>query len=165
MLYKISFLSVVFLSLINCSSQTATNPDNSAPIEVSQSGEITLKAGESKMIKDSGITITFKSVSQDSRCPEGVNCVWAGVATVEIEVTGRATRPLTLQLSTMDNESKGYKTYVNYSGYNISLIDLTPETTSQKGFKALQGQYKVGLKIEKGTGSAEVQQRGGATTK
>ena len=34
-----------------------------------------------------GVTIKFLEVVEDSRCPEGVSCIWAGRAIVKVEVT------------------------------------------------------------------------------
>lgn len=145
MLYKISFLSVVFLSLINCSSQTATNSDNSAPIEVSQSGEITLKEGESKMIKDSGITITFKSVSQDSRCPEGVNCVWEGVAVAELEVKGASKNASHISLATMTSPQQNFSKTAVYDGHQIELKNVLPYP--KQGVE--KGNYTIEVSVHK----------------
>ena len=37
-----------------------------------------------------GLTITFEAVTGDSRCPEGVECVWAGEAHVRLVIEGTA---------------------------------------------------------------------------
>lgn len=39
-----------------------------------------------KQIDLEGFQLVLKNVYNDSRCPEGVNCVWAGDVTVVIEV-------------------------------------------------------------------------------
>ena len=117
------------------------------------SGTIYLKEGQNKFLKEYEMNVTFKGITEDSRCPKDVNCVWAGVATAEVEVMGLATRPTTLKISTMMNESRGYTDTQNFNGYSIKLVELSPETTSAKGFKALKGSYKIGLKITKGNSS------------
>ena len=45
------------------------------------------------------MNVTFKGVSEDSRCPEGAQCIWAGVALAQVEVMGTSTRPMTLNLT------------------------------------------------------------------
>ena len=120
---------------------------------------INLKEGQALYFKDNKTNITFKSMISDSRCPEEVNCIWAGVATAEIELLGPSKRPLTILLSTMDDINKGFQKSVNFDGYNYSLTNVSPGLTSEKGFKALKGQYKVGLKIEKGTSENPILQR------
>ena len=120
---------------------------------------INLKEGQALYFKDNKTNITFKSMISDSRCPEEVNCIWAGVATAEIELLGPSKRPLTILLSTMDDINKGFQKSVNFDGYNYSLTNVSPGLTSEKGFKALKGQYKIGLKIEKGTSENPILQR------
>ena len=122
-------------------------------------GIIYLKEGENKFLKEYEMNVTFKKMTEDSRCPKDVNCIWAGVATAEVELMGLYTRPVTLKLSTMSDAKKGYTKSQEFNGYTISLVKVTPETNSAKGFKALQGSYRIGLQFSKGsTGS-------GTTTK
>ncbi len=122
-------------------------------------GIIYLKEGENKFLKEYEMNVTFKKMTEDSRCPKDVNCIWAGVATAEVEFMGLYTRPVTLKLSTLNDSKKGYAKSQEFNGYTISLVKVTPETNSAKGFKALQGSYRIGLQFSKGsTGS-------GTTTK
>ena len=122
-------------------------------------GIIYLKEGENKFLKEYEMNVTFKKMTEDSRCPKEVNCIWAGVATAEVEFMGLYTRPVTLKLSTLNDSKKGYTKSQVFNGYTVSLMEVTPETTSAKGFKALQGSYRIGLQFSKGsTGS-------GTTTK
>ena len=122
-------------------------------------GIIYLKEGENKFLKEYEMNVTFKKMTEDSRCPKDVNCIWAGVATAEVEVMGLYTRPVTLKLSTMSDAKKGYTKSQEFNGYTITLVEVSPQTTAEKGFKALQGSYRIGLQFSKGsTGS-------GTTTK
>ena len=123
--------------------------EKEASAKVSQSGVIYLKEGENKFLKEYEMNVTFKKMLEDSRCPEGVNCIWAGVATAEVEVMGLATRPVIIKISTMDDASRGYADSQDFNGYQITLSDVAPNTTSDRGFKAMQGQYKIGIKIKK----------------
>ncbi|SFB95019.1 hypothetical protein [Kaistella jeonii] len=123
--------------------------EKEASAKVSQSGVIYLKEGENKFLKEYEMNVTFKKMLEDSRCPEGVNCIWAGVATAEVEVMGLATRPTIIKISTMDDSSRGYADSQDFNGYQITLSDVSPNTTSDRGFKALQGKYKIGIKIKK----------------
>lgn len=43
-----------------------------------------LQIGQPAMVE--GLIITFLSISEDSRCPEGANCIWAGRAKVVLRV-------------------------------------------------------------------------------
>ncbi|MBU8882783.1 hypothetical protein KSK37_06780 [Kaistella sp. DKR-2] len=130
-----------------------------------KSGVIYLKEGENKFVKEYEMNVTFKQLSEDSRCPKDVNCIWAGVATADVEFMGLSTRPVTLKLSTMNDAKKGYSKTQEFNGYSVSLVEVSPETTSAKGFKALKGSYRIGLKITKGSLGDPTTQRGGTTTK
>ena len=122
-------------------------------------GIVYLKEGENKFFKEYEMNVTFKKITEDSRCPKDVNCIWAGVATAEVELMGLYTRPVTLKLSTMSDAKKGYTKSQEFNGYTITLVEVSPQTTAEKGFKALQGSYRIGLQFSKGsTGS-------GTTTK
>ena len=114
-------------------------------------GIVYLKEGENKFLKEYEMNVTFKRIAEDSRCPKDVDCIWAGVATADVEFMGLYTRPVTLKLSTMSDAKKGYSKSQQFNGYTISLVELTPQTTSDKGFKALQGSYRIGLKFIKGS--------------
>lgn len=122
-----------------------------------KNGMITLKEGENKFVKELGMNITFKKIVEDSRCPKDVNCVWAGAATAEIEVMGLETRPKTMKLSTI-NQGEKYSRVQQFNGYDISLDQLTPGTTTEKGMKQLQGTYQIVLKFNK-AGSNPVQKK------
>ena len=113
------------------------------------SNVIYFKEGENKFLKEYETNITFKQITEDSRCPKDVNCIWAGVATAEIEVMGLHTRPVTMKLSTINDANKNYRKSQNFNGFSISLVEISPETTADKGFKALKGSYKIGLKFAK----------------
>jgi hypothetical protein len=39
------------------------------------------------MFQEKGFTLVLKEVVSDSRCPEGLNCIWAGEVTVLIRYT------------------------------------------------------------------------------
>lgn len=128
-------------------------------------GIIYLKEGENKFLKEYEMNVTFNKMTEDSRCPKDVDCIWAGVATAEVEFMGVYTRPVTLMLSTMTDAKKGYSKSQNFNGYTIELVEITPQTTSAKGFKALQGSYRIGLKFTKGKTGNPTTQRTGTTTR
>ena len=49
--------------------------------------EFDLKYGQSAVLSEAGMTLTFKALSEDSRCPEGAVCIWAGNARVLLSVS------------------------------------------------------------------------------
>lgn len=133
--------------------------EKTAKDEQSQSAMMYLKEGETQMMKAEKMKVTFTTMKEDSRCPQDVNCVWAGVATAEIQLLGASKRPLTILLSTMNDPNRGHQQTVNFEGYNYTLVEVSPETTSDKGFKSNLGNYKIALKIEKGESENTILQR------
>ena len=59
-------------------------------VKVSLGQEFSLRIGQSVVITGEDLGIKFLEVSEDSRCPKGVTCVWEGrvVALVEISTNG-----------------------------------------------------------------------------
>ena len=45
-----------------------------------------VKVTQKKCLKKKGFTLVLKEVVSDSRCPDGLNCIWAGEATAIISV-------------------------------------------------------------------------------
>ena len=96
---------------------------------------VTVKAGQQKSAKRSKLKIKFVSVVEDSRCPIGVNCVWAGNAKIKVMVTsarGTETFEMNTGLGPKGNQ---------YDGWAINLDSLTPlpranVTTDPKSYQA-----------------------------
>ncbi len=85
---------------------------------------------------DSDLTIRFKGVANDSRCPVSpmVVCAWAGEATVSFEATSGTeshTIVLTMPGLTRDTTERGDnpKTHMTYRGYVIQIVSLEPQPT------------------------------------
>lgn len=108
---------------------------------------IILKEGERKFLEQQQMNIAFKKVTEDSRCPQGANCVWEGVATAEIELMGVYTRPKTILLSTQSNAQRGYVENFDFAGYRYTLTEITPEPTTRRPAEENKGQYILKLEV------------------
>lgn len=156
MIHKAIILSLGMLTLAGCNAQKETKTSTKTPVAtntketkaVSKEGIIYFAEGENKFLKEYDMNVTFKKVSEDSRCPKGVQCIWAGAAVAEVEVMGTATRPVTLRLATMDNAGKNLFSSAEFNDYTISLAEVTPYPGTE-GAKALNGKYKIGIMIKK----------------
>ncbi|WP_326982757.1 hypothetical protein VUJ46_21800 [Chryseobacterium sp. MYb264] len=159
MLYKTIIFSLGLLTLVNCNAQkepaTATKSSVSETKEkkvkpMNLTGEtLFFKEGENKFLKDYQMNVTFTGISEDSRCPADVNCIWAGAAVADVQVMGTTTRPVNLHLATTDNAGRNYFKSAEFNGYTITLTELTPYPDSKDGVKALNGNYKIGITIKK----------------
>jgi hypothetical protein len=87
---------------------------------------LALPIGETVFLEREGLHVTFSKVLEDSRCPQGVACVWAGVAAVEITVMGTYTRPQTFVLATTALPAKGYGTKQTFNDLQLAMAGLEP---------------------------------------
>jgi len=54
---------------------------------VEPGASFTLAPGETAAVRGTDARLTFKRVTEDSRCPVDVTCVWAGDARIEITIS------------------------------------------------------------------------------
>ncbi len=157
MICKSTLLSLALLTLACCNAQkeTKTSTKTSAVTSAKdspmnkESNIIYFNEGENKFLKEYDMNVTFKGISEDSRCPKGVNCIWAGVAIAQVEVMGVATRPMVLNLATEENEGRKHQRSSSFNGYTVTLAEVTPYPESVNGAKALAGKYRIGITITK----------------
>nr|WP_315029600.1 hypothetical protein [uncultured Chryseobacterium sp.] len=159
MFHKIFILSLGIFALTGCDAQKKIKPDkkghemsSNTPTTRSKDqkeGMIYFKEGENKFLREYQMNVTFKGISEDSRCPEGVNCMWAGLAVAQVQVMGTATRPMVLNLASMDQPARDYHQSADFNGYTISLQEITPYPKAEGGTAALAGKYRIGIIIKK----------------
>jgi hypothetical protein len=165
MFHKVIILSLGIFALTGCdaqkksrintkASEIQTNP-KAMNSNDQKDGVLYLSEGENKFLREYQMNVTFKGVSEDSRCPEGANCIWAGVALAQVEVMGTSTRPMILNLASADYPGKDYHQSAEFNGYILTLQDVTPSPKSQDGTKALAGKYKIGITIKKANPSTD----------
>ncbi|MEH6764100.1 MAG: hypothetical protein V7655_06340 [Aequorivita antarctica] len=79
-----------------------------------------------------GVSIKFLEVIEDSRCPTGVQCIWAGRAIVKAAVTSNGkTEEKTLTFGeTKPGEEKNTNLY-NSKEFAINGLTLNPYPTSE----------------------------------
>ena len=155
MFYKTIIVSFALMFLTNCNSQKEIKSAEKMPtkdkINKNLEGKVIyFTEGENKFLPEYQMNITFKNISEDSRCPEGVTCVWQGAAVANIELMGTATRPMTIPLATTENAGRNYHKSTFFNGYTISLVEVNPTPTAGEGAKALAGKYRIGIVIAKG---------------
>lgn len=130
------------------SAKKTPDPVPLAETAMNKQNYIYLKEGENKFLKEYEMNVTFKSVVEDSRCPKGTECVWQGTAVAEVEFMGLYTRPMTLRLSTVNDQKKQLTRTQVFNGYDITLAEVTPEPAADKGGKSLRGNYRIAIVIQ-----------------
>ena len=101
---------------------TTTQHDPSVPL---LGTTFVLRVGEIKQFKD--LSVKLASIDGDSRCPQGVVCVWAGEVSLTLEVTVPPNTPntITLKTNTVANAVKNYSfTVLNVEPQNMVGKDL-----------------------------------------
>ncbi|HEX6041495.1 hypothetical protein [Longimicrobium sp.] len=88
--------------------------------DASQQVEVSL--GETVLLDEERLAITFARVMEDARCPEGTQCVTAGNAMVGLVLHERGEATRMVQLNTHNNPRT-----VSHEGYVITVVDLRPQ--------------------------------------
>ena len=117
---------ILFLITVAAAMFFACNKDDSSNIKPVQLGQaFNLAMHETAELETDGMRITFMGITEDSRCPTTVNCVWAGRAVAEFKVVkGRET----LIESLTDNPANdpALSTSFNAFGHGVRLLQVMP---------------------------------------
>lgn len=134
MTYKSFFLVATGLLITNCKMQTLSVPQKS-------DGTITVAVNKKVTIPNSKITIEFQQITEDSRCPADVTCVWEGIAIVNLKMSnGKENKDV--QLATRNFEPKNAMKSQNYDGYNITLQDVKPYPGGKQEAQSITLKYE-----------------------
>ena len=123
----IVLLTILLLSCDN--SVTSVTPEIGEPFKI--------KLGESVMFQQEDLNIRFDELLEDSRCPEGATCFWAGNGRIVIQLNELKTE-LNTYLDPQDT---------TLSGYRLELKDLKPYPSLNK--KINKEDYTVELLLMK----------------
>jgi hypothetical protein len=116
-----SWMIAACLALAACGNKVGTPSAEKIPL----GREFTLAVGQSAAVGDD-VRLTLKSVTDDSRCPVDVTCVWEGDAKLSVEVitpTPRAEHELHTSAREGGGEAK-------HGAYRVTLVKLEPAPRS-----------------------------------
>jgi len=102
--------------------------------------EVELGVGESAQVAP--VTVTFVGVTDDSRCPKGVTCIWEGDALVELRVRredGGAAVTLSLHANPRFTQE------ATAAGVRVRLVRIDPYPEADHPIEA--GDYRVVLSL------------------
>ncbi|MBE7515439.1 MAG: hypothetical protein HS105_02345 [Chloracidobacterium sp.] len=96
---------------------------------------LTVKNGCQKKAKTSKLKIKLVEVMEDSRCPDGANCIWEGNAKVKVKIVG-AKETKTFEFNT-NLGARGD----TIDGWAVTMVSLSPvpksgETIDPKNYTA-----------------------------
>lgn len=104
--------------------------------------EFTLKVGQEALIRPGGLKVRFERVLEDSRCPEGVNCIWAGNARIAVGLGKAGGKPTSVELNTEVEPRRQ-----SYLQYEVKLLGLSPRP--KEGQRVDEKSYSVTLLVKK----------------
>jgi len=131
-------LAVAAVCLAACGSGRDTVPD--ALDTGSANQQVMLAIGESRQLPG-GLTLSLKTVSGDSRCPQDVTCVWAGSVAAGLELAGPAgDTSFTLNSGIAPRDA-------TFGGWRVSLARVAPTRTS--GQPIPPSAYRVTLELHR----------------
>lgn len=94
--------------------------------------KIGIKVPEGETVNIKGVSIKFLEVTEDSRCPKDVTCIWAGRAIVKVEVIGNGKKEEKILIfgEVRPGEEKNTNLY-NSGEFAITGLTLKPYPTSE----------------------------------
>jgi hypothetical protein len=137
---------MICFSLLGCKHHNdGYLPDTETSITANLGQAFDIKVGQEATISSQQLLLKFLSVSEDSRCPQGANCVWEGNGKVNIKLTAQGHTSVTIELNT----AKSLPSEAAYQSYKISLLDLQPYPSSSSTIK--QSEYIAIIVVSTGT--------------
>ena len=128
---------MILLVAVGCGGSDGSNSSPTAP-STSAPREATLHVGEETTF--GGVRIKVVSVENDSRCPADVQCVWAGNAEINLDVTSSA-EPTRVKL----NWNPSLPHEITVRGVRIRVAGLDPVPYQGKGIA--QSEYVIKLAL------------------
>jgi hypothetical protein len=132
----------LFISIFLFLSMTGLSEPPNKVKRASLGKEFNIKVGEQVVIQEAGLKISFSMVKEDSRCPTGVNCIWAGNGKVIVKVSKAGRKAADVQLNTGIMPRDG-----RYLEYDIKLVGLNPYPKEDAPIK--RGDYVATLIVSK----------------
>jgi len=137
---KLMFFSVaIILAGLNWQCERVNDvPNNQNPVF---GDTLQFSYGQTIILLPDNMEVRFDSVTQDSRCPTSVDCVWAGIA--EVKLWFRQNQVEETGFLNTANEPPSITVF----GKTVRLIDVTPYPQSPD-VMIPQADYKIRIVVE-----------------
>jgi len=133
---KLLICAPLLLLMSNCKTQTSKSETS-----VVTNNTITVGLEKQAKIPNSKINLQFREITEDSRCPVDVTCVWEGIAIVNIEAHS-GTEKTNFQVGTRDFLPKNVSKSFSFSGYRFTLTDLKPYPGGKQESESVTFKYE-----------------------
>ena len=132
-------LLLLIALLSGCVTDRVVTGGDQPPRVSSSVHTIVLAHGQQTVIADESLTIELTEIN-DSRCPAKVTCIWAGHATVTLQVSKPGLVAGRVVIGSEAPASMNLPSDANYGGYSFHLVELeranadgsTQTTSSQR---------------------------------
>ncbi|MFC1864286.1 hypothetical protein ACFLYG_00445 [Chloroflexota bacterium] len=135
---RIKFLIIALLLPTMLFVVAACNSDT-----VSLGQEFSLRIGESASIRGEELQVRFLEVTEDSRCPTGVVCIWEGRVSGLLEITYRES------LHRVELTEPGLTSWPPGNSFKEYMIAYHVEPYPQAGTEIAAEDYRLFLRISK----------------
>jgi hypothetical protein len=120
-----SFALLAAAALAACGGSTDRQADGGPTPTVTMVGDTALLELPVGRSADNGeISVTFDAVTEDSRCPRGVQCVWQGNASVRLTLESGDDVQVVILGSALEPRQ------ASFAGYTVGLRGLAPDPAS-----------------------------------
>ncbi|RMH70151.1 MAG: hypothetical protein D6675_10130 [Gemmatimonadetes bacterium] len=106
------------LSAISC--QPSALPTTTSPL----GEQFVLGWHQTVHLKDTGLSLTFAEVVEDSRCPQQVECVWEGQVVIKLKLQASNNPPQEIELTLRAGHPESAVQTVGE--YTIELLNVHP---------------------------------------
>ena len=101
--------------------------------------EVTLSPGETTSVNSTEFKVRFVAVTEDSRCPRDVTCIWAGEVKIQFEIHESAKSTSPVEILEGGNSVVG--------AYRVTLVRVEPATRSTA--RIAPQDYRATIVVEK----------------
>ncbi|MBK8567753.1 MAG: hypothetical protein IPN76_31655 [Saprospiraceae bacterium] len=136
---------LLFFAFVVAAAFMACNKDddtNIKPVQLDKA--FNLAVNETAELETDGTRIKFLGISEDSRCPTGVNCVWEGEAIVQLSVE-KEDDAIVETLTTNPREGQMLPDKFTAFGHGVKLLQVMPYP--EAGSSIEEGDYVIRLII------------------
>ncbi len=129
MLHRSFILFLILITILGCSESKNTLPEPETNPTHKLDDQIKLMINQNLTIESEGLSIKLLKVTEDSRCPSDVTCIWAGQVGVLVNVSQNGKDLGNINLILGPDKGLAEK---KIDGYLIRLVEVAPYPISTK---------------------------------
>lgn len=144
MLCRVSILILILFTILGCSENKNILPGPETNSTYKLDDQIKVKINQNLTIESEGLSVKLLKITEDSRCPSDVTCIWAGQIGVLVNVSQNGKDLGNVNLILGPDKGLAEK---KIDGYIIKLVEVSPYPISTK--KIEPSDYVITIIISK----------------